>query len=151
MRGYPAWFYPALLLTMLVLVATGGLLVPTLLDTRLAWVVPWRLHGDAQISVAALHATISFWMLMLLGSLWNIHMRSGWRHRLHWRSGIGMTLLLLCLLFTAIGIYYLADETLAQVSALSHLLAGALLLLLFVYHAIIGYRSARRHKSRAHR
>lgn len=150
MRGYPAWFYPALLLTVFLLVLTGGLLTPTLLDLRLEWDVPWRLEGNAQIGAAALHATISFWMLTMLGSLWNIHMRAGWRHRKHWRSGLGMAVLMLFLLATAVGIYYLADERWAMAAAVSHLAAGSLVFLMFVYHAIIGYRHAVHHKSHPH-
>ena len=151
MRGYPGWFYPALLLTVFVLMLTGGLLTPTLLDLRLEWDMPWRLEGDGQIVVAELHAAVSFWMLTMLGSLWNIHMRAGWRHRQHWRSGVAMALLMLILLFTAIGIYYLADEQMAMISAALHLGAGALVLVLFVYHAMIGYRRAVQHKSHLHR
>lgn len=150
MRGYPGWFYPALLLTVFVLILTGGLLTPTLLDLRLEWDMPWRLEGDGQIAAAALHAAVSFWMLTMLGSLWNIHMRAGWRHRKHWRSGVAMALLMMFLLFTAIGIYYLADEQLAIVSAVSHLVSGTLVFALFVYHANIGYRRVMQHKSHLH-
>jgi hypothetical protein len=149
-RGYPGWFYSALLLTMFILILTGGLLTPTLLDLRLEWDMPWRLEGNGQIAVAALHAAVSFWMLTMLGSLWNIHMRAGWRHRQHWRSGVAMALLMLFLLVTAMGIYYLADEQLAMVSAVSHLVAGTLVFMLFVYHAIIGYRRAVQHKPHLH-
>ena len=150
MKGYPGWFYPALLLTVLILAATGAMLTPTLFDMRLEWDVPWRLQGDGQIGVGALHAAASFWMMTMLGSLWNIHMRAGWRHRMHWRSGIGLAVLMLFLLTTAIGIYYLADEGLALVAAVSHLVAGVLVFVLFVYHAIIGYRRAAPHKSHPH-
>lgn len=150
MKGYPRWFYPALLLTVLVLVATGFLLTPTLFDMRLEWDVPWRLQGNRQIAAGALHSATSFWMMAMLGSLWNIHMRAGWRHRKHWRSGIGIAVLMLFLLCTAIGIYYVADEWLALVAAVSHLAAGLLLFVLFVYHAIIGYRRAALHKPHPH-
>jgi len=149
-RGYPGWFYPALLLTILVLAATGGLLTPTLFEMRLEWDVPWRLQGNGQIAIGALHSAISFWMMAMLGSLWNIHMRAGWRHRKHWRSGLGMAVLMLFLLVTAIGIYYLADERMALWAALSHLFAGGLVFLLFLYHAIIGYRRSIQHKSHPH-
>lgn len=150
MRGYPGWFYPALLFTVLGLVVTGFLLTPTLLEMRLEWNVPWRLQGNGQIATGALHSLVSFWMMTMLGSLWNVHMRSGWRHRKHWRSGLGMALLMLLLLFTAIGIYYLADEQLALWAALLHLLAGALVFVLFAYHAIIGYRRAVHPKPHPH-
>jgi hypothetical protein len=142
MRGYPAWFYPMLMVTVMVLVLSGILLTPTLLDLRLEWQVPWRLEGNQQIAVAALHALFSFWMLALLGSLWNIHMRAGWRHRKHWKSGLSLALLMLFLMISAIGIYYLGDEQAATISAVAHLAAGAMVFLLFVYHAVIGYRRA---------
>lgn len=142
MRGYPAWFYPLLLLTVAILFATGCLLAPTMLDLRLEWDMPWRLGGDQRIAVAALHAVLSFLMFALLGSLWSVHMRAGWRHRKHWRSGLGMVALMLFLLASAIGIYYLGDEQAAMASAVSHLAAGALAFLLFGYHAVIGYRRA---------
>ncbi|HZX27303.1 MAG TPA: hypothetical protein VFF16_09550 [Telluria sp.] len=150
MRGYPGWFYPLLLLTVVVLFATGGLLTPPMLDLRLEWEMPWRLGADQRIAVAALHAALSFLMFALLGALWSVHMRAGWRHRRHWRSGLGMVALLLCLMASAIGIYYFGDETAATASAVSHLAAGALTFLLFGYHAVIGYRHAVRHHHGRH-
>lgn len=150
MRGYPRWFYLTLLLTMLGLVATGGLLMPTTLDVRLEWDVPWRLRDHAQIAMGAAHATLAFWMMSMMGALWNVHMRAGWRHRKHWRSGIVMVLLLLLLMATAIGIYYLSDDAIANKVAILHLLAGLLLAGLFAYHAVIGFRRAAHHGGHRH-
>ena len=146
MKGYPRWFYGVLLLTMTLLVLSGLLLTPTLFDLRLEWDMPWRLQGDGQIAVAAVHAGGGFWMLMLVGSLWNVDMRAGWRHRRHWRSGIVMAVLMLLLAVSALGIYYFANEQWALAAALAHLAAGALLVWLFVYHAVIGYQHAVQHR-----
>jgi heme A synthase len=140
MRGYPGWFYSLLVMTVMILFATGCLLTPTMLDLRLEWEMSWRLGGDQRIAVVALHAALSFLMFALLGALWSVHMRAGWRHRKHWRSGLGMVALMIFLLASAIGIYYFGDEQAATASAVSHLAAGSLAFLLFGYHAVIGYR-----------
>lgn len=151
MKGYPKNFYPVLMITVLLLLVTGGLLIPTLLDVNLEWSVPWRLHGDWQISVSAIHTTVSFMMIAIVGSLWNIHMRAGWRHRKHWRSGISLVVMMFYLLVTAIGIYYLSNERLMIFAAVTHLVAGLLVFALFIYHAIIGYQSVQHHRKSAHK
>lgn len=140
MRGYPGWFYPFLLSVVAALLLTGCLLLPGALETRLAWETPWRLRGDPQIGVLALHLLASFAMVALIGALWGVHMRAGWRHKKNWRSGLLMSVLVLVLLLSAVGLYYLADEALALDASLVHMAAGLLLPVLLVYHMVKGRR-----------
>lgn len=138
MRGYPAWFYRLLLVVAAILVLSGLLLIPAALEMRLEWEVPWRLQGDAQIGAAALHALMSFLMVMVVGALWSVHMRAGWRHKRNHRSGVLMAGMMLMLLLSAVAIYYLADDALALDASLLHMAAGALLPPFLVYHIIRG-------------
>lgn len=140
MRGYPGWFYRLLLLVATILVVSGLLLIPTALEMRLEWEVPWRLQGDAQIGTAALHALMSFLMMVVVGALWSVHMRVGWRHRNNHRSGLMISGMMLLLLLSAVGIYYLADDALALDASLIHMVIGASLPFFLLYHIIRGRR-----------
>ena len=140
MRGYPRWFYTALMVTIAILVVTGGLLAPTAFELRLEWEVPWRLAADHHIIVAALHAAISFLMLAMVGALWSVHMRAGWKRKRSLYTGIGLLFFLGALGFTAIGIYYLGDDKASVISSVAHMCLGAALPLLLAIHDVIGRR-----------
>jgi len=145
MKGYPRWFHALLLAIFAALFVTGGLLVPTTLDLQLEWDVPWRLGADLRIAVAAMHTTVAFLMLMLLGALLGIHARAGLRQRRNVRSGLGLVAVMGMLMVTAVGVYYLGDEQAAAIAALAHLVAGGGAPLLFGYHAWAGRRHAGRY------
>lgn len=140
LRGYPAWFYKFLLAIFFTTAVTGLLLIPASLEMRLEWEVPWRLQGDAQIGTAALHALMSFLMMVVVGALWSVHMRVGWRHRKNHRSGLIISGMMLLLLLSAVGIYYLADDALALDASLIHMVIGASLPFFLLYHIIRGRR-----------
>lgn len=142
MKGYPKWFFAFLIWVLLGLFVSGFLLIPTMLEVRLEWQMFWRLTSDMRILTAAIHTFLSFIVLGVIGALMPIHMRAGWRHRRHHRSGLtlfGMTLLLL---MTAIGIYYLSDEQTSLYASLIHLASGAGMIMLAVYHILRGRRYA---------
>lgn len=145
MRGYPRWFYRILLLILLALLVTGLLLVPSALELRLEWEVPWRLGGDVHIGTTALHALMAFLTATAMGALWSVHMRAGWRHGKNHRSGLMMVVLMALLLISAVGIYYLADDALSRVASVIHMAAGLLVPLLLVYHMLAGWRIRRVH------
>jgi hypothetical protein len=140
MKGYPRWFMSALVTGSGLLYATGLLLGPTTLEMRAAWAPAWRLPADTRLGMAALHATLGLLMMVALGALWSVHMRAGWRKRRQRGSGLLLAAALLWLAITAVGVYYLADEFLANVAGLSHLAVGGLLLLPFAWHALKGHR-----------
>ena len=48
MNSYPNWFREFVIAATALLVLTGLLLLPTLLDLKLEWEVPWRLPGGAR-------------------------------------------------------------------------------------------------------
>lgn len=143
MKGYPKWFVPALIGTLVVLFATGGLLAPTTLAVHAELPLTWRLPGPARLLCAALHAAGGFAALALVGALWALHMRSGWRRRLQRRSGVLLATTLMLLAVSALAIYYAGDERVSAAAALSHLILGVALLLPFGWHSLRGRRAAR--------
>jgi hypothetical protein len=144
MKGYPRWFEPVLLATTSLVYATGCLLTPTTLELRASWQMVWRLASTSRSGVAAAHAAVAFVFLIVIGSLWSVHMRAGWRRHRQRLSGLLLLVSLLWLTFSAVGVYYLVDEAWANVAGLGHALMGVLLVVPFIWHAIVGWRYRRR-------
>lgn len=149
MTGYPRWFVPALVGTLALMAVTGLLLAPSTLTMRLDLALPWRLPGPARVLMAALHAAGGFALLLLLGALWSVHMRSGWRRRQQQASGLTLGLLLLGLAATAVGVYYAGDELLGVAAALVHLGLGVALAAPFGWHWMHGRRAVRQRRQLA--
>jgi hypothetical protein len=145
MKGYPTGFRSALIATSIAIYATGCLLAPTTLEMRAAWDLGWRLAGGARVWMAAAHAALALMAMMFVGGLWSVHMRSGWRRRRQRASGTRLGVALLLLAVTAVGVYYLADETLANATAFVHLALGLALIAPFLWHLVKGRRMRRRH------
>lgn len=144
MKGYPRAFLPSFWLLCAGLLTSGLLLAPTTLDLRLGWDMAWRLPASNHIAVAAVHAGLSWVACMVVGALWGVHMRAGWRKRRQRRSGTLLTSLLLLLMASALGVYYLGDAALADPVALAHLVLGLVLALPLAWHVLRGRRSLRR-------
>lgn len=140
MKGYPRWFESTLIGTSAALYVSGLLLAPTTLEMRSTWALGWRLEAASRIAAAAAHATLALAFMLLLGALWSIHMRAGWKRRQQRVSGLLLGIALLVLSASAVGVYYLADETMANFAGLSHLAIGVVLIVPFAYHAIVGRR-----------
>lgn len=140
MKGYPRWFMPALIATLLIILISGLLLAPTTLMMRAELDVGWRLPAPARVACAALHTLSGFAAMLLVGAVWSVHMRSGWRRRKHRASGFFLTLLLLLLSASAVALFYLADETLGMLAALLHLVLGLGLVAQFGWHWARGRR-----------
>jgi hypothetical protein len=149
MKGYPRAFLPSLLIALLLVLVTGLLLVPTTLVMRLEMDLAWRLPGDARILTAAFHAVLGFAVAMLLGALWSVHMRAGWRRRRHRISGTLSAVLLVLLAASAVGVYYLGEESAGVIAALAHIGLGVALLVPFGWHWLAGRRS-RHHAAALH-
>jgi hypothetical protein len=124
MKGYPSWFLSAVLGALLVVFVSGCLLAPTTLVMRIDVDLAWRLPGAGRVLVAAMHAGVGFIVIMLLGSLWTVHMRSHWRRQRQRISGAATGILLLVLAASAVAVYYLGDEMLGNAAALIHLGVG---------------------------
>lgn len=141
MKGYPRWFVPALLSALLLMFATGLLLAPGTLTQHTGIEIPWRLPATARVWLAALHAAGGFALMLLLGALWSVHMRAGWRRRQQRASGLLLGLMMLLLAISAVAIYYLGDEALGSTAALLHLANGIALAAPFGWHWLRGRRT----------
>ena len=151
MKGYPGWFLRTLVAALLLVFVTGLLLAPTTLALRGELDLPWRLPGSGRVLTAALHAAGSFALLLLMGALWSVHMRSGWRRRRQRASGLVLGLMLLVLAASAVAVYYLGDDTLGAVSSFLHLGTGLALAAPFGWHWVHGRRVRRQAQAAAHR
>jgi len=140
MKGYPRNFLPALLGTVLLVFASGLLLVPNTLAIRVDVDLGWQVGGAGRVWTAALHAAAGFAAMLLVGALWSVHMRTGWRRRQHRASGLLVGLLFVLLAVTAVAVYYVGDEGLGTAAALLHLLLGGLLAGAFGWHWLRGRR-----------
>ena len=143
MKGYPSWFVSALLGTLLLVFVSGCLLAPTTLVMRLDAEMAWRLPGAGRVLVAAAHAGAGFLGVMLLGSLWTVHMRGNWRRGRQRISGSLVGAGLVALAATAVAVYYLGDDTLAAAAAMLHLGLGLALAAPFGWHWVLARRAAR--------
>jgi hypothetical protein len=143
MKAYPKRFMSVLLGVLSLVLLSGLLLLPTTLALRLDVGVPWALPGGARVYVAALHATGCLLGLFMLGALWTVHMRSGWRRHLQRGSGAALVLALVALVLSAIGVYYLGDEAWAMAAAVIHIVVGLLAVGVLVWHGVAGRRVRR--------
>jgi hypothetical protein len=138
MKGYPLWFTARKIhLVMLALALSGVLLVPTTLNSYLEMDVSWRLSSNARILVTAMHVALSFLGLLLIGALWSIHIRSGWRKRQARVSGVVMLTGLALLTLTSLPVLYASHETLVSISALAHAGVGSVLVIPYLLHVIV--------------
>ncbi|NHZ63056.1 hypothetical protein [Massilia genomosp. 1] len=144
MKGYPAWFVRALLGALLLLFVSGCLMAPTTLLMRFEMELAWRLPGAGRVVTAAMHATGGFVVLMMLGALWSVHMRAGWRKRRQRGSGATLGIMLVLLAASAVAIYYAGDDALGSGAALVHLAMGAALLPTFGWHWVHARRASRK-------
>lgn len=141
MKGYPRWFLYALLSVLSVLLLSAMLLLPTTLVMRAEFELSWRLPHSARLWVSACHAAFGSLSLFMIGAIWSIHMRSGWRRHKHRVSGASLLALFSLLGLTAIGIYYLGESALANGIAYAHVIIGVGLLPIFAWHWWRGRRS----------
>lgn len=145
MSGYPRWFYPALMVTLLGVLVSGLLLVPTMLVLRLEWDVALpRVHDWRTVSAAA-HSFLGFLALTFTGAVASIHLRTGLRRHFNVKSGISLLVLWAVMASSAVAIYYVGDETWSRSASVIHLLAALAALLIFVWHHLRGDYFRRRH------
>lgn len=143
LTGYPSWFYGVLLLSITVVAVSGCLMIPTMLEFKLEWDMDWRLSGGQRLWWVSLHMVFSWLLMMGFGSLWQVHMRAGWRKKQNRKSGTLTAALLLLLTASGVGLYYFSALNWQANTAVTHTLAGITLMLVFVWHAVAGYRIRR--------
>jgi small-conductance mechanosensitive channel len=150
--GYPRHFLRVLWTVLIVITMTGVALIPGALELRWDMDVPLHLPPGSRIGVAALHALCAFLMLGLLGALYVLHMRMGWRHWQNIGTGLVSACTLAALALTGIGIYYLADEAASRWTSGLHIALSLLGVVAVALHYIFGRRIriarlARRHQT----
>lgn len=138
LSGYPSWFYGVLIASMLSVCISGFLLIPTALEFKFFMEVPWRLASSSFTLTVASHILTAWLLLMMVGAMWQLHMRFKWRQRNNHRSGLMLALLLVSLALTGTGLFYLGDETLQQYSSATHIIVGILVAVIMLWHCIHG-------------
>ena len=101
--------------------------------------------GDAWQEIGAnllmVHGGAAMAMLMVLGALFPLHVRRGWRARKNRLSGSAMVTLNGLLIATAFGLYYSGSDLMRPWISDAHIAAGFALAALIVIHPLIGHRS----------
>ena len=127
LSGYPNWFFWLIILAITVTGLTGLFMLPWVMEFKLQWDVDFGLSGDLRLPAVVMHVLLGWLMLMLLGALWHSHIRAGWRKKLNHKSGLVISLSLLALALTGVGLYYLSSESAQLVASLLHTFLGLLL------------------------
>ena len=98
-----------------------------------------------QIAAAYLlmiHGGAAMATLLLLGALFPLHIRRGWRARRNRIAGTAMVTCNAALILTAFGLYYFGSETLRPWASGVHIGVGIILPVLLLVHILVGRRSA---------
>lgn len=135
MKAYPPWFYPVLITCLLLLFISGLLLIPTVFEMRLEWDVPWRLSGSERLITTAVHTLTSYLVIMAVGALSIIHIKAGLKQRKNHYSGLVVLSLMLLLMLTGIGVFYLSLPNWVVFISLVHLVLALMVILMFLFHA----------------
>lgn len=150
LTGYPNWFFWLIILAISVTTLTGLFMLPWVMEFKLQWEVDFGLSGELRLPAVVMHVLLGWLLLMLLGALWHSHIRAGWRKKLNHWSGLVMSLSLITLALTGVGLYYLSSESAQLFASLLHTFLGMLLFSGFVWHYYHG-RKIRLHSLRRHR
>ena len=124
-------------------------LFATLLATGAAWLVADALKdgdgGEIWQAIAAnllmIHGGASMVTLVLLGTLYPLHMRLGWRANRNRVSGSLMVTINGLLIVTAFGLYYSGSDVLRAWTGYVHIVVGLALPILVGIHVLLGRRS----------
>ena len=119
-----------------------------LLATGIAWLVldRWvRIAGDfgpvhhpAEQAMLILHGIIAYVLLIFVGALIPVHIKGGWLLRRNRVSGVSLGTALGVLAVTALGLYYLSNETARGWTSTVHWVLGVAALPLMLLHALRG-------------
>ncbi|NOT15800.1 MAG: hypothetical protein HOP21_09560 [Methylotenera sp.] len=142
MNGYPKQFYYWFICIAALVWLTGLMLTPSSLEMRFEYTLPWQLTEELKHHTTTLHAVLAFSILWLLGAIWTIHIRAGWRKNKNRFSGVALLSACLIISLTGLGVYYVGDEKLANATALAHLFVGGLSAILLSIHIVLGRKKA---------
>ena len=118
--------------------------------TGAAWLIADALKdgpsGDAWQEISAnllmVHGGVAMAMLMVLGALFPLHVRRGWRARKNRFSGGAMVTLNGLLIVTAFGLYYAGSDLVRPWISGAHIAAGFVLAVLIVLHTLLGRKAS---------
>lgn len=89
------------------------------------------------------HGGLAMAGLLVLGAVWVLHVRRGWRARRHQRSGGALVAFLGILILTVWALYYVADERARAAATLVHVYGGLGLPAAVAFHVVRGRRQSR--------
>jgi hypothetical protein len=98
----------------------------------------WQLLGAR---VLMLHGGAAMIVLLILGALYPLHIRRGWRADKNRLMGAIMVALNAALILTAFALYYLGSETLRPWISNIHFYIGLSLPILLAFHVVQGRRT----------
>jgi hypothetical protein len=100
-------------------------------------------HSPWQHRSLIVHALLAWPALWLIGVLWSVHIRRGWRERRSRYSGATLLALFAVLSVSAMLLYYASDDRWRAISSVVHWALGLQLVLLLPLHIYWGRRAAR--------
>jgi hypothetical protein len=92
-------------------------------------------------SMLMVHGGVAMITLLLLGALFPLHIRFGWRSRRNRITGPAMVAFNTVLIVTAFGLYYSGSDMVRPWMSEVHIALGFALPVLFVVHILLGRRS----------
>ena len=92
-------------------------------------------------SMLMIHGGAAMVTLLMLGALFPLHMRLGWRSGRNRITGPAMAAFNAVLIVTAFGLYYSGSDVVRPFMSNLHLVLGFALPALFVVHVLLGRRS----------
>jgi hypothetical protein len=96
-------------------------------DIFSAWLTVERTTG-------ILHGVMSLAMLVVLGSMLPVHVRSGWRSKVNFITGTALLISLSILSVSGVALYYLANELLRFATTWVHQIIGAASVVVCLLH-----------------
>lgn len=141
MKGYPKQFYRWFILLATLLWLSGIALSPASLDMRFEYSLPWQLAAEINHHTTTLHALLAFITLWLLGAIWSVHIRANWGKKKNCASGSWLIAVCLVIALSGLGIYYIGEDSIANVTSLTHLLLGGLAPIALIAHLILGKKT----------
>lgn len=151
MKAYPASFLQVFWWVAAVLVVSGLALLPNMLEVRLEWTLPFTMPSGSRVWLGALHALFAFGALIVFGALIPLHVRNGLRGGKHLKSGVALLAIVFGLPLTALGIYYLSNESMSKLASIVHVVFGVLAAGVLTAHVVVARRAAARSHHLHHR
>jgi len=117
--------------------------------TGAVWLVADQLKDAAEselwqrvsASMLMIHGGVAMIALLLIGALFPLHVRLGWRSGRNRITGPAMMAFNAVLILTAFGLYYSGSDAVRPWMSNLHIVVGFALPALFLFHVLLGRRS----------